>query len=131
MNPTTAGICPSCRDTASLAQLRPCRDVVSTVQHFKDVRSPLLILVQSQEPTSSSHGVTASASTQCASSRSSDVSRNEGRPNTMKKLSHMDFHKMSKEKVKKALEKLTENSRKKLRLDGDKGNVVCVEMCYC
>lgn len=39
----------------------------------------------------------------------------------LRKLSHMDFHKMSKEKVKKALEKLTENSRKKLRLDGDKG----------
>lgn len=110
MNPTTSGICPSCRHPASLALLRPCRDVETTLQHFKDVRPPLLLLVQSQH--SDSHPTTDTNTSTTASSIPI---------NTMKKLSHMDFHKQSKEKIKKAIEKLTVNSRKKLRLDGDKG----------
>ena len=113
---TTADICPSCRDPASLVQLRPCRDVVGTVQCFKDVRSPLLLLVQSQEPDISNKQ---EAIEDIASPTTSPPSTVQ--PNKLRKLSHMDFHKQSKDKIKKALEKLTENSRKKLRLDGDKG----------
>jgi hypothetical protein len=127
MNPTTAGICPSCRDPASLPMLRPCRDVVGTVQHFKAVRPPLLLLVQSQEPEhSSSKSATSGSSSNNKSSNTG--AKQSSQVNKMKKLSHMDFHKQSKEKVKKALEKLTEHSRKKLRLDGDKG-MLCAMVC--
>ena len=116
MNPTTAGICPGCRHPASLPLLRPCRDVVVTLQHFKDARPALLLLVQSQGPANTPASTPANPNT----NTNTDIPRSS-QVNSIKKMSHMDFHKQSKEKVKKALEKLTENCRKKLRLDGDKG----------
>ena len=86
------------------------------------MRPPLLLLVQSQELSSSlASSSSSSAKKSTTATNAHGVGAIDLTKNTLKKLSHMDFHKLSKEKVKKALEKLTDNSRKKLRLDGDKG----------
>jgi hypothetical protein len=120
-NATTSGICPTCRDAAAPSQLRVSRDLMEVIQIFQTLRSELLFVVNKsgrENPFIDPAVVEPSVSTP---SESSSVKRDL---TEVRRLPPRLFHIETKEKVRKALEKLTENCSVKIRLDGDKETLV-------
>jgi hypothetical protein len=136
-NPTpTSGFCPTCREAAVPSQLRVSKDLIEIVNLYQDLRAELLHVIRGNEKTNS-------LTTDQSGEEDEDEEREEnerkrtpsnggnGRRDQrkltngeIKRLPSKLFHIETKEKVKKALEKLTENCPVKIRLDGDKETLV-------
>lgn len=90
------------------------RDLIDIVQYFRDARSGILAMLNQDivdsKPISSS------------TRRKSNVKSDE--VVSIQRMPHRVFHIETKDKVKRALEKLTENCSVKIRTDGDKDALV-------
>lgn len=113
-NPTTSDVCPSCREKAVVSQLRVSRDLIDIVQYFKDARPGIISILC---------GADANSASSTRSSRRKLEDR-EDRIVIVQRMPQRVFHIESKDKVKKALEKLTEVCPIKIRTDGDKETLV-------
>jgi hypothetical protein len=135
-NPTpTSGCCPTCREAALPSQLRVSKDLIEIVNLYQDLRNELLAVIRGNEKHSSAanhsedededeeqegNGIDRRRSQSNGSRK-----REKKLPNCeIKRLPSKLFHIETKDKVKKALEKLTENCPVKIRLDGDKETLV-------
>lgn len=133
-NPTpTSGYCPTCREAAIPAQLRVSKDLIEIVSLYQDLRAELLQMVRGQQQQSIASIATDFSeeeneeergdSDRRGSQSNGGVGRRDQR-SEIKRLPSKLFHIETKEKVKKALEKLTEHCPVKIRLDGDKEALV-------
>lgn len=101
-----------CRCTkSSVSDLRPCKDIEECVHLFSIIRTHLIKLVASDN----SPDILGSATTPRSATKSRDCDTT-----SVKRLVQLDFHQINREKVKIALEKVTEHCKFKLRTDGDK-----------
>ena len=110
INPTTSGICPSCRAPAQVSHLRTEKTLFDMMQHFRLARSELIEAVTGAPVV----GVSAAEQTGNRKTR--------GGTSITRKVAQGHFHKQSREVIKKAIEKLTEGCpvSSRLRTDGDR-----------
>jgi hypothetical protein len=108
--------CPSCKVSAESSQLKAVRVVSSLVSSWLNIRSSLIDMMDnfSLKLNDNSHKISSS------SSISGAFGAKAQNRTAVKRVAHMHFHGVPKAKIKKALEKLCENSAVKLRFDGDK-----------
>ena len=108
LNHTTSDKCPSCREEANLSTIKPLKLVSELISIFDSARSELLV-----------------ASTFDDNFKKSNS--NKGKQNfklnpesiIKKRIPHMLFHGLTKDKMKKAILKVCENSSIKLYTDGN------------
>ncbi len=93
-----------------VSDMRPSKDMEMCVGKFKQLRPPLLKVITSNNSNSNI------IDDNTISNKSNKLLGNTA----CRRIVTLDFHKLSREKVKNALEKITENCKIKLRLDGDK-----------
>jgi hypothetical protein len=118
INRTTSDICPSCREKADTADLKVNRALASTLNSFKLVRKELFEYITTQHNQNDDEDeddimiISDSRNKTHKPSNSSVV--------ITQRIPHYSFHGIPLAKMKKTIEKVTESSRIKLRMDGDK-----------
>jgi hypothetical protein len=113
-NTATSEACPSCRTKAELFDLKPNRSLAAVVAKFSDIRNDLLLVAKSdlqKELTRTSNS---------ANQTIKKFGKPLGGTVIVKRMPHYSFFGLSKEKIKKIMEDVTNASKVKLRLDGDK-----------
>ncbi len=137
--------CPSCREKAVVSQLRVSRDLVDIVQYFKEARPGILAVIDAgstedgvdddnddndddydDADAHSSLTTKKKTLTRGCAGRGTTASARTEKNITVQRIPQRVFHIEPKEKVKRALEKLTENctAGNKIRTDGDKETLV-------
>lgn len=116
LNRTSSDVCPSCREKADSADLKVNRAMASTVSLFTKLRKELFTQLNSTNDGSDSDFEILDLA------NVKSISRHQSGSSTVitQRIPHFSFHGMSKDKVKKTIDKLLENCRSKLRMDGDK-----------
>lgn len=127
-NPTpSSGYCPTCREIANPSQLRVSKDLINVISLYQELRNELLVFLttattpnltkqsQSYDETNTDHD---------HHINNPNIRSNSKKTHEITRLPAKLFHIETKEKVRKALEKLTENCSTKIRLDGDKETLV-------
>ncbi len=117
LNRTSSDICPSCREKADSADLKVNRTLASIVSSFKKLRKELHSTLTANETENSSD---VEIVENPKNKKVCNQARDAASTVITQRIPHYSFHGLSKDKVKKTIEKLTENCKVKLRMDGDK-----------
>lgn len=109
--------CPSCKESAYAEHLRPARTLASVVGQFKLLKPELIHLCSRPKQAGAAAPNSRSRSTKAAAAKSDNFLSGD---TDIKRVVAMNFHGMTKDKVKKQLDAACSRSSSKLRLDGDK-----------
>lgn len=108
LNRTTSDVCPACREKAETADLKVNRNLSTFVASFKSMRKDLLNVLNSSESKTNNDVEVV------------NIKKKDRRNIVVERITHFNFHGMSKDKVKKTIDGVLKNTKNKLRSDGDK-----------